>query len=118
MAWGYGLKTVPSENNRNLLVTNVNDGEYIKVAGVDLGKGAKRLSYHMAAVPGSSIEVHIDSENGPLLGTIKVGKSGSLERFKTFTTGLSKTAGVHDLYFVFHGEKGAELMKLDWWRME
>ena len=118
MAWGYGLKTVPSENKRNLLVTNVNDGEYIKVAGVDLGKGAKRLSYYLAAVPGSSIEVRIDSKDGPVLGTIKVGKSGSLERFKTYTTGLSKTAGVHDLYFVFHGEKGAELMKLDWWRME
>jgi hypothetical protein len=118
MAWGYGLKTVSSENNRNLLVTNVNDGEYIKVAGVDLGKGAKRLSYHLAAMPGSSIEVRIDSKDGPVLGTINVGKSGSLERFKTFTTGLSKTAGVHDLYFVFHGEKGVELMKLDWWRME
>ena len=61
---------------------------------------------------------HIDSKDGPVLGTINVGKSGSLERFKTFTTGLSKTAGVHDLYFVFHGEKGAELMKLDWWKME
>ena len=117
MAWGYGLKTQKLDNG-NLLVTDVNDGEYIKLAGVDFGAGAKKVSYNVASPNGGTIEVRIDREDGPLLGTIRVSKTGGMERFKTFSTALTRTAGVHDLFFVFKGEKDADLMALDWWKME
>ena len=47
MAWGYGLKTT-RENpsgpwNPTLFVTDIDDGEYILVKGVDCGKGANEL---------------------------------------------------------------------------
>ena len=48
MAWGYGLKTT-RENpsgpwNPTLFVTDIDDGKYILVKGVDFGKGAKSFT--------------------------------------------------------------------------
>ena len=117
MAWGYGLKTI-EKGNGVIYINNVNDGEYIKIAGVDLGNGAKSVSYTLASLVGGTIEVRIDDPKGTLLGTIKVAKTGGEEKFKTFSTSLAKNSGVHDLYFVFHGEKDTDLFTLDYWRMK
>ena len=115
MAWGYGLKTV-EKGNGVIYINNVNDGEYLKLAGVDFGTGAKSVAYTLASLTGGSIEVHVDAANGPLLGTIKVGKTGGAEKFKTFTAKLAKTTGIHDVYFVFHGEKDVDLFTLDYFK--
>ena len=43
MAWGFGLKTRPC-GARNMIVTNIDNGEYICLRGVDFGKkGAKKF---------------------------------------------------------------------------
>lgn len=117
MAWGYGLKTV-EKGNGVIYINNVNDGEYIELDGVDFGKGCKSISYTLASLVGGTIEVRIDSPQGELLGTIGVKKTGGVEKFKTFSTTLKKTTGVHNLYFVFHGEKDTDLFTLDYWQMK
>lgn len=118
IAWGYGLKT-DKLGHRNMCVTDIDDGEYIKVAGVDFGaKGPKRLMMNVASVKnGGSVDIYVDGVDGTKIGTLKVSSTGSLDNYEDMSCGLKKVKGVHDLYFVFHGDKN-DLFNLDYWRFE
>lgn len=123
MAWGYGLKTTrqnPSGPwNPTLFVTDIDEGEYIMLKGVDMGKGASKFMASVSAgLYGGTIEVRLDDVEGTLAGTLEV----PYTRFKyqELTTRLVKARGVHDLYLVFKGTKKQKrnLFNFDWWKME
>jgi len=58
-----------------------------------------------------TIEVHLDSPDGPLCGTLTI-KPGP--GWKTCTSRLSGAKGLHDLYFVF--PSGG--FEWSWWQMK
>lgn len=98
-----------------LFVTSINNGDYIKVQGVDFSKGASSIDVSVASLYGGKIEIHADKLNGALLATIAITNTGEGETWKTITTSMKNIRGVHDLYFVFKGEK--DLFNFDWWRV-
>lgn len=126
MKWGYGLKTsrvnpsVPAmkgESGANMYVTDIDNGETLTVAGVDFGnKGAKKLQMSVGSEKSGIIEMHLDNENGPVVGTVQVVSTGGKTAFKTMTVKLNqRPTGVHDVCFKFVGQ-GSELFTIDWWR--
>lgn len=118
MAWGYGLKTSPL-GERNMCVHDIDSGEYLMIRGVDFGKkGASAIEVAASAVkPGGEIEVRVDSENGKLLGTVKIEPTGNLATYRLKNAALLPVTGVHDLYLCFKGE-GDDLFSLDYWTMK
>ncbi len=120
MAWGYGLKTT-RENpsgpwNPTLFVTDIDDGEYILVKGVDFGNGASVLEASCSAhLYGGRIEVRLDAPDGWIAGIINV--PNTKFKYETFGTGLTKCKGVHDVYFVFKSTsmQKKNLFNFDWW---
>jgi hypothetical protein len=111
MAWGYGLKT-RKDAERGIVVNDIDAGEYLLVKGVDFGaRGARSLTASVQAPAGGCIEVHLDSPDGPLAGTLRY-KPGT--GWKQQTARLSGAKGVHDLCFVF-AEGGFEW---DWWTIK
>ena len=123
MAWGYGLKTTrqnPSGPwNPTLFVTDIDDGEYILIRGVDFGTGAKSFTASCSTLLfGGSIEVRLDSPTGTLAGTVTI--PNTKFKYKEFSTNLTKAKGVHDLYLVFKGtdRQKRNLFNFDWWKME
>lgn len=123
MAWGYGLKTTPKnqwvKTERNQLVTNIDEDEYIMVKGVDFGKGAKSFTVSASCLLlGGSIELRIDAPDGKCIGN--VGITCTKDKFQEFTTNIKGAKGVHDLYLTFKGGKiqKKNLFVLDWWKME
>ena len=129
MAWGFGLKTakmgIPntgvvadmpeSVGYRNMYVTDIDDGEYIKLRGVDFGKGAKQFNITVAATGGATITLRLDSQDGPVIGTVVISKTSNGQDFKyrSFSTKVKNAAGVHDLYLCF--SKATDDVRLDWW---
>ncbi|MDD4821616.1 MAG: glycoside hydrolase family 43 protein [Bacteroidales bacterium] len=98
-------------------VCKIENGDWIKVRGVDFGKGAKKFEASVASVAsGGKIEVRIDEPNGKLLGTLKVKSTGGLQNWAAQTSKLKSTNGVHDVYLVFKGGEGS-LFNFDWWKM-
>ena len=73
------------------------------------------ISFRIAAVGphDSTIEVHEDAVNGPLLGSVHVPGAGKGTSYETISTRLSNGGGKENIYLVFHGRTG-ELLKLDW----
>ena len=130
MAWGFGLKTakmgIPntgvvadmptSTGRRNMYVYDLNDGEYIRLRGVDFGAGAKRFSITAAATEGCTVTLHLDSPDGPVLGSVKVSKTGTVDKYRAFSTKVQNATGVHDLYIGFGDVRGD--VHLDWWQFQ
>lgn len=107
--WDKGKKIAD-----RIFVTSIHNGDYIKVQGVDFSKGASSVNASIAALYGGKIEIHSDKINGPLLGIINVNDSGKGDSWETFSAPVKNVKGIHDLYFVFKGEK--DLFNFDYWQ--
>ena len=129
MAWSEGIKTeMVTEWERNvswnkgkkiadrLIVTSIHNGDYLEVQGVNFSKGATSVEVSVASLYGGKIEIHTDKVDGPILGTIIVNTAGEGDIWETVTAPVTNTSisGVHDLFFVFKGEK--DLFNFDWWK--
>ncbi len=132
MAWGFGLKTAKmgientgvvkdmpeSTGKRNMYVFDIDNGEYIRLRGVDFGQGARQFSIVAAAAAkaGCTVTLRIDSQDGPVVGTAVVKSTGSAEKYKTFTAKVNGATGVHDLYLCFDNSQGD--VRLDYWQFK
>ena len=130
MAWGYGLKSVKmgientgvvadmptSTGQRNMYIYDLNDGEFIKLRGVDFGQGAKSFAITAAATAGCTVTLRLDSQDGPVIGTVTITSTGSVEKYKSFKAKVTNASGVHNLYLCFSGTSGDT--RLDWWQFK
>lgn len=128
MAWSEGVKTrFETEWERNfewdkgnkiadrLFVTSVHNGDYILVRGVDFEDGPRLIEVSASSLYGGKIEIHIDQINGPIISTVNITPQGEGGIWKTFSAPVQKVKGVHDVFFVFKGEK--DLFDFDWWKL-
>ena len=119
ISWEYGIKTEPcSQGGMN--VCDIDDGDYIKVCSVDFGDiGARTFTASVSsALNGGTIELHMDSPDGTVIGILPVPSTGGLDNWKTATTDISGAAGIHNLYFLFKGESTGNLFKVNYWKFE
>lgn len=129
MAWGYGLKTAKmgiantgvvadmpsSTGRRNMYVTDINNNEYIKLRGVDFGsRGARRFQLTAAAKGRCTVSLRLDGTDGPVIATLTLNGTGSLEKYRAFSAKVKNATGVHDLYICFDNAQGD--VRLDWWQ--
>ena len=132
MNWGYGLKSAKmgientgvvkdmptSTGKRNMYIFDINDGEYIRLRGVDFDKGAKQfaITASAAANAGCTITLRLNSDKGPVIGSLNIKSTGSVEKYRSFTSKVKEATGVNDLYICFSNAKGD--IHLDWWQFK
>ena len=76
IAWAWDVKTETCSEG-GMDVTAIENGDYIKVKGVDFGGGATSLDVRVASAgSGGNIEVRLDSQTGKLVGTCAVSGTG------------------------------------------
>jgi beta-xylosidase len=115
IAWSEGLKTAQDQQT-GVYVTEISNGDYIKVRSVDFGKGAKTFQASVTAKAyAGTIEIRIDSKDGKLLGTLQVKATGDDLSWKTQSCKVNAVKGIHDIFFVFKGGDG-NLFNFDWWK--
>lgn len=119
MAWGYGLKTEQSANNK-MYLTHIDNNEYLCVRGVDFGaKGAKKFIVNAACDSMEGlIEIRLDGADGPLVGTVKVKPIGSSDIYELMSCSIKGAKQIHDLYLCFKSKKANDLFKLDYWEFK
>ena len=130
MNWGYGLKSakigIPntgvvadmplSTGKKNMYIFDINDGEFIRLRGVDFGNGAKTFSITAASTGSCKVTLRLDGQQGPVVGEAIISKTGSVEKYKAFSANVSNASGVHDLYLCFSDTSGDT--HLDWWQFK
>jgi hypothetical protein len=117
IAWESGVKTWQSDKV-GVYVTGITNESFIKVVGVDFGDN-QASSFTASVASGSNggeIELHLDSTDGPVIGSLPVSNTGGWYTWKTQTAPVSGTAGAHDLYFVFKGDPTGQLFNFDYWK--
>jgi MYXO-CTERM domain-containing protein len=115
IAWAWDVRTETCSEG-GIDVTSIENGDYIKVKGVDFGAGATSLELRVASTASNSkIEVRLDSQTGKLVGTCAIASTGGMQTWATQTCAISGASAVHDLFFVFAGGSGS-LLNFDWWK--
>lgn len=114
-AWGSGIETeVCGEGGID--VCNIENGDYVKVKGVDFGTGVTSFDARVAsATSGGKIEIRLDSPTGTLAGTCDVAGTGGWQTYTDKSCNITGVTGVHDLYLKFTGGSGY-LFNVDWWK--
>ena len=119
MADSKGIST--DQNSRCIYVSNINNGDWMKLANVDFSQQqAKVVEMQLASsTHGGSVELRLDSIAGEKIAEVAIGNTGGRENFQKATSAITKTVnGVHDLFFVFRGQKGRELFTIDKWEIK
>lgn len=113
-----GVETEPCRDG-GMNLTQVDNGDWVKVAGVDFGaKGAGIFRARVAsAEQGGSIELRLGSLEGKLIGTCKVENTSGGQQWKEASCAVSGATGVQDLYLKFTGGD-KPLLNLDYWKFE
>ena len=127
MAWSEGVKThfeTEWEGDFDwargkriadrLFVTSINHGDYIMVKGVDFQEGPKRIKVSASPIYGGKIEVRVGGIDGRLISTINIDDARKSGIWDTYDAPVENIKGVHDLFFLFKGEK--DLFHFDWWQ--
>jgi len=116
MAWSHGVKTEPCGEG-GMDVDSIQNGDYIKLKGVDFGTGAASFDARVAsATSGGNIELRLDSAKGNLVGTVAVTGTGGRQTWTTKSCAVSGATGVHDLFLMFTGSGTGELFGFNWWK--
>lgn len=112
IAWESGIETeVCSEGGMN--VTDIGNGDYIKVKEVQFGDGATSFAARVAAASGGgSIELRLDKSDGTVVATCPVASTGGDQTWATQMCAVSGATGKHDLFLRFT----AGGFKFNWWQ--
>lgn len=119
------LKAVQADGSSGLtlntnagIVDGIGDGAYALYKGIDFGTGAYGVTAHVSSGnQGGTIEVKLDSPEGPTAGTIAIPASGDWNSWVDIMANIdgSLATGIHDVYLVFHGTGGSDYpCNLDW----
>lgn len=116
MSWSSGIKTEKIDAG-TLAIGFIENGDYVKVSGVDFGEdGAGEFYASVASAgEGGKIELHLDSPTGSMVGTATVPVTGDWQEWETVSGTVTGATGVHDLYLRFAGSDGY-LFNVDWWQ--
>ena len=115
IAWAWDVRTETCSEG-GIDVTSIENGDYIKVKGVDFGAGATSLEVRVATTSSNSkIEVRLDGQTGKLVGTCAIASTGGMQTWATQSCDISGASAVHDLFFVFTGGSGS-LLNFNWWQ--
>lgn len=99
------------------MLTDISNGDYTSLSGVDFGEGATGFSIRASSESGGgTVELHLGSKDGDLAGTCEISATGAWDTWKTFTCGISDCEGVNDLYIVYKG--AGEPYRLNWFKFE
>lgn len=110
-----GIETETCSNG-GMNVANIENGDYVKVSGVDFGDGAETFTASVAsATDGGKIEIHLDSLTGPMVGALTVPATDGWQNWKEVSCNVSGANGEHDVYFRYSGGDGF-LFNVDWWK--
>lgn len=109
-----GVETEPcSVGGMNL--TALDEGDWVRVRGVDFGAGAMSFSASVASDgPGGSIELRVGSAASNVVGTCEVPPTGGDQTWSTVTCDISGASGETDVYLTFTGA-GSALFNVDYW---
>lgn len=99
-----GIATLISCAEGGQSIGSLANNNYLVYKNLDFKNGAAqfnaRLAVESLSTGGGSIDIRLDSLNGPLAGTLNMTPTGNWQIYQTQFTKVSIGAGIHDVYLV------------------
>jgi hypothetical protein len=105
-------------NGHDGVVANIDRGDFLRYSQLDFGEGLEifeaaiglgdRYSTGAPATRGQ-FEVRIDAVDGPVIGLLMVQPTGAFTTHIPQSTPITRTRGVHDVYFTFRSNGVGDL---------
>ena len=108
------FKTEPASEG-GVTLSAIHDGDYAVYKDYDFDSGVAAFKARVSSPHKGSIEIHLDSPTGKLLGTCPVDDTHGWQNWADVTCNVDNSqAGARDIYLVFHGEpnNGAAVLNL------
>ena len=83
------------------VVTEIDQGDWLKVSGVHFSKGASQIAIKAASKSGCAVKICTGSPTGKAVGYAEIPSGGTMTTVSAMVQGLN---GTQDLYFVFSGQ--------------
>lgn len=83
------------------VVTEIDQGDWIKVSGVNFSKGAAQIAIKASSKDGCAVKICTGSTTGKAVGYAEIPSGGTMTTISAIVQGLN---GTQDLYFVFSGQ--------------
>lgn len=94
--------TIAANNEGGYCVGWIDNGDWTRYDTVDFGTAADSMKFRVSsATIGGSIELHLDSPEGTLLGTAAVANTTSWTTWATVSAPITPTSGVHKVCLVY-----------------
>jgi hypothetical protein len=93
----------------------INNGDWCSYNGVNFGTRTLSLNARVASAgSGGNIEVHLNTTNGTLIGTLPVPITGGWQTWMTVSSALTNASGVQNLALRFTGPGTGYLFNVNW----
>lgn len=98
------IKTEPcNEGGEDLY--SIHNGNYLVFKNYDFDSGVAAFKARVAGAAPGDIEVRLDSQSGPLMGTCHFMGTGGAQNWEDACCGVDNSqAGTRDIYLIFHGD--------------
>lgn len=113
MAVQGGIAAVPCDYNStitgcgNMMVGDINTGDFVKIQGVDFGEESPKSVIVVAGNDTGTegkVQVRLDAADGELLAVVTVESYDKIGTVDYMAEVTGNAVGVHDLYLIFEGE--------------
>ncbi|NOU98601.1 family 43 glycosylhydrolase [Paenibacillus planticolens] len=102
----------------NMALTNVTNGSWHALGKLAFGsEGAVSFNARIASGVGGTIELHLDSLNGPKVGELIV-PAGDGKTFQDYSAKIDTIFGTHDVFFKYVGTETQNLLDIDYLNFE
>lgn len=98
---GYGLALHHGETYFGYISSN----NYLAYYNLDFQEGPVSFTAQCSGNNGGSIELHLDSLEGIVIGTCTVTPTGAWDVYSTFSCGVTHFEGIHKIYMLFRGNE-------------
>jgi glucosylceramidase len=114
----FGLETEStSDTNGGYDLGYTDTGDWARYKNVNFASGISTVSVRTASNgTGGTVEFHLDSTTGTLVGTATLPVTGGWQTWTTVTAPVTGASGTHDLYLVFKGGNG--IANVNWFRFQ
>lgn len=109
------IKSLPTTDIANEGLVRIHNDDYVAYKYLNFKNAINGLEICTSNSKGGSIEVRIDSPDGPKIGECTIAPSIPNSAFAITSCQINKVKGDHALYLVFKGDKD-EMFEVDWFR--
>ena len=115
---GAHVALCPDGPPKEQCMSELRAGNWLKFDQIDFGRGVRAMQARVAAgSTGGTLEVHLDTPDGPLLGRCPVAPTGGWQQYATVACSIASVQGKHAVVLRVMGGKGP-LLNLNWFSFQ